>query len=97
MHRISNGNFVHMFMTRLNIHAPIKHKYTTNDNLFVTKEMHKAIMTRSKVRNRYYKLKTVEAELAYKRQRNICTTLLKKSKRKYYGDLNPSAVTDAIL
>ena len=79
----------------MNKHAPIKHKYIrANDNLFVTKEMRKAIMTQSKLRNRYYKLKTVEAELAYKTQRNIRTTLLKKSKRKYYGDLNPSAVTD---
>ena len=53
-YHISNDNFVHMFMTILNKHAPIKHKYIrANDNLFVTKEMRKAIMTRSKLRNRY--------------------------------------------
>ena len=83
-YHISNDNFVHMFMTILNKHAPINHKYIrANDNLFVTKEMRKAIMTRSKLRNRYYKLKTIEAELAYKRPRNICTTLLKKSTKKH--------------
>ena len=85
-------------MTILNKHAPSNQKYIRdNDNLFVTKEMRKAIMTRSKLRNRYYKLKTVEAEFAYKRQGNICTTLLKKSIKsikKILWDLNPLAVTD---
>ena len=92
---ISNDDFVNIFMFLLNIHAPIKHKYVrANDNPFVTKEMRKAIMLRSKLRNRYNKLKTMEANLAYKRQRNICTSLLKKTKRKYYESLNPSAVID---
>ena len=51
-------------------------------------------MQRSKLRNRYNKLKTMEANVAYKRQRNMCTSLLKKAKRIYYGSLNPSAIID---
>ena len=87
---ISNDDFVNIFMFLLNIHAPIKHKYIrANNNPFVMKELRKAIMRRSKLRNRYNKLKTMEANVAYKRQRNMCTSLLKKAKRIYYGSLNP--------
>ena len=94
---ISNDDFVNIFMFLLNIHAPIKHKYIrANNNPFVTKELRKAIMQHSKLRNRYNKLKTMEANVAYKRQRNMCTSLLKKTKTIYYGSLNPSAVIDNI-
>ena len=92
---ISNDDFVNKFMFLLNIHVPIKHKYIrANNNPFVMKELLEAIILRSKLRNRYNKLQTIEANLAYKRQRNICTSLLKKAKRKYYGSLNPSVVTN---
>ena len=70
-------------------------KYTTaNDNPFITKDVCKAIMLRSNLRNRYNMLNTLETHLEYKRQRNVCTSLFKKSKRKYYGSLNPSHVGD---
>ena len=68
-----------------NKHAPIKYKYIrANNNPFMTK----AIMLWSKLLN------TPEANLAYKRQRNICTSLLRKNKRTYYGNLNPSIISD---
>ena len=80
MFNIFNDDFVYLFMYVLNTHAPIKYKYVrANDNPFVTKEMRKAIMLRSKLRNIRNKCKSQEANLAYKRQRNICTSLLKKS------------------
>ena len=43
---------------------------------------------------KFYKYKTTEYHLAYKRQRNVCTSLLKKTKKEYYGTLNPAVITD---
>ena len=51
-------------------------------------------MLRSKLRNKCNKLRTPEANLVYKRQRNICTSLLRKSKTKYYRGLNATVVAD---
>ena len=51
-------------------------------------------MLRSNSRNKLNKNKTIEANLAYKRQRNLCTSLAKKAKREYYANLNPSVISD---
>ena len=51
------------------IHAP-----------FMNKELCKAIMTRSRLRNIFLKLKTNESRDAYKIQRNYCVKLLRKTK-----------------
>ena len=92
---IDNDTFVNLFMEIFNKHAPIKFKYIrANNNPFMTKELRKAIMLRSKLRNRLNKNKTLEAHLAYKRQRNLCTSLLRKCKRNFYGNLNPSVISD---
>ena len=92
---ISNDTFVNIFMTLLNKHAPIKFKYIrANNNLFMTKELRKAIMQRSKLRNKLNKFRTPEANSAYKKQRNICTSLLRKTKRNYFENLDPSAISD---
>ncbi len=44
--------------------------------------------------NRYRKIRNAENNLAYKRQRNICTKLLKNTKASYYRNLQPSQVSD---
>ena len=51
-------------------------------------------MLRSKLRNRYLKLKTEITYSEYKKQRNVCTSLLRKAKRDYFRNLDPSNVTD---
>ena len=51
-------------------------------------------MLRSKLRNRYNKLRTEEASIMYKRQRNICTSLLRKCKKAYFNSIRPSDVAD---
>ena len=60
----------------------------------MTKDLRRAIMLRSNLRNKLNKNKTLESNLAYKKQRNLCTSLLRKAKTKYYANLNPSLVTD---
>ena len=78
----SNDDFVAMLMNILNNHAPLKQKYVrSNDNPFVTKELRKEHMLRSKLRNKYYEEKTNASALTYKGQRNKCVPLLKKAKK----------------
>ena len=48
----------------------------------------KAIMHRSKLRNIFLKNRTEENRKNYAKQRNLCVTLLQKSKRKYFGNLD---------
>ena len=48
-------------------------------------KLNKAIMNRSRLRNRFLKNKTEENKKAYNRQRNYVVSLLKKSKHEYYN------------
>ena len=82
-------------MTVFNKHAPLKTKYVrANDGPSMTKDLRKAMILRSNLRNKLNKNKTLEANLAYKRQTHLCTSFLKKAKREYYANLNPSVMSD---
>ena len=61
---------------------------------FMTKSLRKAIMLRSKLRNRYNKSRTTKNLYSYRKQRNICLKLLRSAKKDYYNNLNISHVTD---
>ena len=65
-----------------------------NGNPFMTKELRKEHMNRTRLRNKYLKEKTEASAIAYKRQRNKCVSLLKKTKRNYFGNLKPSSICD---
>ena len=76
-------------------HAPLKQKYVRSNQVpFMIKELRKAVMIRTKVRDDLNKIKTMSTESAYKKQRNLCTYLFRKAKRDYYSILEPSDVTD---
>ena len=82
-------------MEILDKHAPLKTKYIrANDQPFVTKELRKEHMKRSRLRNKYLKNKTETNKLAYKKQRNLCVNLLKKVKTSYFEKLKPSNICD---
>ena len=84
-----------IFTTVFNKHAPLKFKFVrANDGPFMSKGLRKAIMLRSKLRNNLNKSKTQQANLAYKKQRNLCTSFLRKTKREYFANLNPSLISD---
>ena len=62
----------------LDKHAPKKLKYVRSNNCnFMTKELRKAIMNRSKLRNKFLKTRNEESK---RRQRNLCVSLLRKNK-----------------
>ena len=56
------ADFQDIYLSVLNKHAPVKHKYIrTNNSNFMTKNLRKEIMLRSKLRNVYLKTRTNES------------------------------------
>ena len=69
-------------------HAPIKNKIVrSNEAPFMTKELSKAIMNRFKFKNRYTKWPSRENFLTFKKQKNICKNLNKKTKKNYFSKI----------
>ena len=54
-------------------------------------------MNRSRLSNRYRKEKTEATRSAYKRQRNFCVKLLRKTKQEFYNNLNVKYITKTKL
>ena len=95
MQNTSNDIFVSAVMEILNRHAPLKKKYVrANENPFITKALRKEHMKRSRLRNKYLKDRTKENHTAYKKQRNKCVSLLRQTKKSYFGNLKSSDVCD---
>ena len=61
---------------------------------FMTKQLSKKIMKRSRFRKNFLRNRTEENKIHYNRHRNYCVSLLRKSKRGYYENLNIKNVTD---
>ena len=53
-----------------------------------------AHMERSMLRNLYLKKKTDTSRIAYIKQRNYCVSLLRKTKKDHYTNLNEKDVPD---
>ena len=69
--------FTDLFMGIFNKHASLKFKVVkANNNPFMAKDLRKAIMKRSKLKNEFHKKRSYNSERAYKNQRNLCTYLL---------------------
>ena len=56
------------------------------------KELYNAIVTRSRLRNNCLQIRNDTKRLLYTKQR--CVSLLRKTKRRYYDNLNKRCVTD---
>ena len=92
---ISYEVFEDTYLRILNDHAPLKQKYIRgNDQPFMTKNMRKAIMLRTKLRNIYLQNPTEENGLIFRKLRNYCVKLLKQTKKSYYENLNINIITD---
>ena len=77
------------------MYAPLKKKHLrANHASFVTKELRKAIMERTRLRNIYLKQRTETTKVAYNQQRNKCVSILKKTKRSYFESLDVKFVKD---
>ena len=71
------GEFEAVFLKKLNKHTPLKNKFLRHNKRFMTKNIRKQIMVRSKLRNTFNKNQIYENWCKYyKCQRNHCPNLL---------------------
>ena len=69
----------------LNKHVPPKKKYVRGNNKpFMNKAISKAIMLRTKLRNKLLKYPTTANRISYSKQRSFCFSLLRKEKKKKF-------------
>ena len=94
-HDISNMEYQHffnIFIEVLNKHAPMKQKYLrANQGRFMTENLHKAIMKRSRLRNKFLSDRTEISRKEYKKQRNFC---VKRAKKEHFGNLDINCISD---
>ena len=89
------SHFENIFMNTLNNYAPSKQKYIrANESCFMNKTLKKAVMQRTKLKNKYLRNNTTENKLEYKKQRNFCVKLFKNEKKNYYENLDTNAIVD---
>ena len=82
-------DFQNTFHQILDAHAPKKQKVVRGNNApFMNKTLSKAFMTIARLRNKYYKNPSSENKLSFTKQKNLCTNLLKREKKKYYNNLD---------
>ena len=61
----------------------------------MSKTLREAIANRSRLKNQYYKYKSGESLRVYKKQKNVCSRLYKKERKKYYTNLDSKNITDS--
>ena len=87
--------FEDVFLNTLQTRHPLKQKSVrANHKSYVTKEMRKAIMTRSRLQKNYWKYGTEVCKLEKKKQENYCNRLYKKERKNYYKNLDPKVLED---
>ena len=78
-----------------NKYAPSKRKYVrANEAPFMTKELHKAIMKRSRLRNKFLETKSITDRKIYNVQPKYCKKLLRSTKKSYFSNLDISKIND---
>ena len=75
---------------------PKKKKYVRgNQSPFMNKTLSKAIMLRTKLRNKFLKYRSNENKKNCVKPRNHCVSLLRKTKREYYSNLDQKNICDS--
>ena len=73
----------------------MKKKYLrANQATFMTKEVRKAIMMRSKLRNKFLQDKNEQSRNDYRKQRNLCVALVRRAKQQYFSSLDLNLIVD---
>ena len=81
--------FPSVFRDVLDRHAPLKQKMVRGNNApFMTKQLNKAIMDRSRIRNRYLKWPSRKNFLELKKAKSLCKNLTKKAKKQYFKSVS---------
>ena len=73
--------------------APIRMKYVrANEAAFMNRAIKKAIMKRLRLRIKFLKNPTNENNMIYKKQRNLCVTLLRNGKRNFFENIDTKKI-----
>ena len=74
-------------------HASLKKKIVRGNHApFITKDLRKAIYTRSRLKNKYIKNPSEVNEKLYKSQRNKCVSTRKKSIKQYFSNITSKGI-----
>ena len=80
--------FVKVFPDVLNKHAPLTKKGVRASHApYITKTLRKAIMKRSYLEKVYFKKKSPDSLIKFKKQKNYCSRLYKKEPKNYFESL----------
>ena len=83
------SNFKETLFNIFDKHAPIKQKYLrANEAPFMTKELHREIIKRSRLRNNFLRAKSQEDKSKYNKQRNFCKKVLRTAKKLCFSNLD---------
>ena len=74
-------------------HAPLMY-VRCNQVTIVNKNLRNAIMTRSRLLNKFRQDRTISSHVAYKKQWNICVKLRRKTEKQFFDNLDVKRVTD---
>ena len=82
-------------MNVLNKDSPREKKIVRGNQMpFTTKDFSKEKMKRSRLRNRFLKDKSLANRMLYIQQGNYCVSILRKTKIRYYANLNEKKILD---
>ena len=71
-------------------------KYVKANSLgFMIKDLRKEIMQRSTLRNIFLQERADEEKALYNKQKDLCLSLLRKTRRNYFRQLNTNTVSDS--
>ena len=99
MENIGTNNGLEKFLVvcvkTLDRFAPYEKKCLRGINMsFMNKSLSRAFMRRNQLRSKYLKKRSATNRLAYAKQRNFCVSLLRKTKKDYYANLNEKDIAD---
>ena len=87
------NKFLDVCKEALNMYVPLKKKYIRgNNSQFMNRILSKEIMKRSRLRNKFLKSESEADKKNYVKQRNYCMSLLRRTKKEYYENLDPRKV-----
>ena len=73
----------------------MKNKYLrAHQGELMNKKLNKAIITPSRLRDKYLKEKSADSKIAYDKQRNYCVNLLRRPKSIYFAKVNINSIID---
>ena len=100
MENISNTsnslkNFLQICISVLDKLPPQRKKYDRDNNTpFMNKPFAREHMKRTHLRNQFLKTRSEVNRISFIKQRNYCVSLLRKTKKQYYANLNEKDVAD---